>query len=119
MTFGYIPVIRALNKLGATAHDGHPLSLRMGKMKAGPVITDNGNFVVDALFPPGRMQEPEKVSLRVPRRFKVTTTRAALKLQLAQDIKQISGVLEVGLFCGIAKAAVYGYEVSRGSLTLC
>jgi ribose 5-phosphate isomerase A len=29
-------------------------ALRMGgAAKAGPVVTDNGNFVVDAVFPPG------------------------------------------------------------------
>lgn len=44
--FAYSPVLLALEKLGATT-----AGLRMGKMKAGPVVTDNGNFNIDAVFP--------------------------------------------------------------------
>ena len=35
---GYVTVSNAIRKLGGTPH------LRMGKSKAGPVITDNGKF---------------------------------------------------------------------------
>jgi ribose 5-phosphate isomerase A len=34
----------------------------MGKMKAGPVVSDNGNFIIDAPFPGQMMQKPEEVS---------------------------------------------------------
>lgn len=37
------------------------LSLRMGKMKAGPVVTDNGNFIIDAPFAEELMRKPEEV----------------------------------------------------------
>lgn len=49
--------------------------LRLGKMKDGPVITDNGNFVIDANF--GAIEEPEK---------------------LAAQLCRIPGVLEHGIF---------------------
>ena len=47
----------------ATLPDGKPgLSLRMGKMKAGPVVSDNGCFIIDAPFPQAMMEKPEKAS---------------------------------------------------------
>lgn len=36
----------------------------MGKAKAGPIVTDNGNFVIDAPFPDEQMKDPYTV--RVP-----------------------------------------------------
>lgn len=33
--------------------------------------------------------------------------------QLLERIKMLTGVVEVGLFCGMAKAAYFGNEVSR------
>jgi len=72
-----------LRKLGAQ----NP-QLRMGgKAKAGPIITDNGNFIIDAHF--GEITEPE---------------------ELAQTIKQIVGVVEVGLFVNMADAVYFGNE---------
>ena len=72
-----------LRKLGAQ----NP-QLRMGgKAKAGPIITDNGNFIIDAHF--GEIKEPEG---------------------LAQTIKQIVGVVEVGLFVNMADAVYFGNE---------
>ena len=53
---------------------GRP-TLRCGKMKAGPVVTDNGNFVIDADF--GSIEDP-----------------SALENQL----KSIPGLVETGLF---------------------
>lgn len=41
----YSPVLLRLKKLGAVK-----AGLRMGKAKAGPVVTDNGNFNIDAVF---------------------------------------------------------------------
>ena len=34
----------------------------MGKMKAGPVVSDNGNFIIDAPFPEHMMKDPVEVS---------------------------------------------------------
>ena len=46
MPFAYVPVMRRLSAMGGT-----PV-LRMGtaETKMGPVVTDNGNFVLDVSF---------------------------------------------------------------------
>jgi ribose 5-phosphate isomerase A len=41
---------------------GEPI-LRLGKMKDGPVITDNGNFVLDVDF--GTIEEPAELGARM------------------------------------------------------
>ena len=38
----------------------------MGKAKAGPVVSDNGNFIVDAPFPREMMLKPAEVSSSDP-----------------------------------------------------
>lgn len=57
--------------------DGRPV-IRQAKMKDGPVITDNGNFVMDADF--GIIADPEG---------------------LAQKLSAIPGVVEHGIFCNV------------------
>jgi ribose 5-phosphate isomerase A len=59
--------------------------LREGKSKVGPVITDNGNVVVDA-------------------NFGVIADAAKLEIKL----KMIPGVVETGLFVGLANIAYVG-----------
>ncbi|KAG7157805.1 Ribose-5-phosphate isomerase-like [Homarus americanus] len=61
--------------------------LRQAKAKAGPVVTDNGNFIVDWMFE--RAYDWQKVN---------------------QQIKMIPGVVETGLFVGMAKIAYFGME---------
>ncbi|KAK8734861.1 hypothetical protein OTU49_005698, partial [Cherax quadricarinatus] len=61
--------------------------LRQAKAKAGPVVTDNGNFIVDWVF--DRTYDWQKVN---------------------QQIKMIPGVVETGLFVGMAKIAYFGME---------
>jgi ribose 5-phosphate isomerase A len=78
---GYVPVMRRLEALG-----GKPV-LRMAVAKAGPVITDQGNFVVDADF--GRIADPAAL-------------HAAIKL--------MPGVVETGIFAGMAARAYFGQE---------
>lgn len=58
-------------------------------MKAGPVVTDNGNFCLDAPFGQDRMQKPG---------------------ELLRDIKMLTGVVEVGLFVDMAEAAYFGND---------
>lgn len=65
----YIPVKKALEKLGAN------VVLREGVRKCGPVITDNGNQIVDCLWK--NPVEPEKME---------------------DIIDDITGVVEVGFF---------------------
>lgn len=59
----------------------------MAVNKAGPVVTDNGNFVVDADF--GQLEDPAT---------------------LLKEIKLLTGVYEVGLFCKMASIAYFGEE---------
>lgn len=78
------PVMRAIEKLG-----GKP-ELRMGIKKAGPVITDQGNMVVDVKF--DSIDNPA---------------------ELEKTLNNIPGVLENGLFVGVADKVLVG-EVKDG-----
>ena len=55
--------------------------------KAGPVVSDNGNFIVDADF--GRISDPE---------------------DLHDKLVQIPGILENGLFVRMAEKAYFGHR---------
>ncbi len=59
--------------------------LRMGSGKLGPVVTDNGNFIIDIDF--GAIREPSA---------------------LDASLKGIPGILETGLFLGYAGVAYVG-----------
>jgi ribose 5-phosphate isomerase A len=73
------PVMRRLETLG-----GKP-ELRMGVKKAGPVVTDQGNLVIDVKF--DQIDDP-----------------GALEV----SINNIPGVLENGLFVGVADVILVG-----------
>jgi ribose 5-phosphate isomerase A len=73
------PVMRALEKLG-----GQP-TLRMGVKKAGPVVTDQGNLVIDVKF--SAIDNPA---------------------ELEKTINNIPGVLENGLFVGVTDVVLVG-----------
>ncbi|TIB12048.1 hypothetical protein E3P89_01747 [Wallemia ichthyophaga] len=88
--FAYAKVLQNVQKLGAMRP-----TLRMGVRKAGPVVTDNANFVIDAPFSESYYRDPKELLMR---------------------IKMLTGVVEVGLFCGMAKAAYFGY--SNGSVLI-
>lgn len=77
----YVPVMKEMEKLG-----GSPM-LRMAKSKAGPTITDNGNFILDVDF--GIISKPE---------------------ELNREITLITGVVETGLFVNMAVRAYFGQE---------
>jgi len=57
LPFAYSPVLQRLAALG-----GMP-SLREGVKKDGPVITDNGNFVIDCSF--GEIPDPEGLETKI------------------------------------------------------
>lgn len=82
--FAWASVINKLQKMGCKTP-----KLRLGVAKAGPVVTDNGNFVIDAVFDEAQMKKPQ---------------------ELLQKVKMLTGVLEVGLFCNMAKAAFFGLD---------
>jgi ribose 5-phosphate isomerase A len=73
------PVMRAIEKL-----DGKP-ELRMGVKKAGPVITDQGNMVIDARF--DRLDNPA---------------------ELEKTLNNIPGVLENGIFVNCTDLVLIG-----------
>ena len=81
------PVMRAVEALG-----GEPL-LRMAAHKDGPVITDQGNMVVDAWFDgiddPGEME---------------------------RTLNNIPGILENGLFVGLATEILVGSISAQGRI---
>ncbi|BET01868.1 Ribose-5-phosphate isomerase [Nesidiocoris tenuis] len=77
----YNPILqRITQQFGGTAE------LRMGKMKAGPIVSDNGNFIVDWFFPTG-IEDWKTVNER---------------------IKMMPGVVETGLFVDMAQIAYFG-----------
>jgi len=63
---------------------GKPI-IREGVKKVGPVVTDNGNFVIDAYF--GIIHHPDK---------------------LEHMLKSLSGVVETGLFVGMVNMVYFG-----------
>jgi ribose 5-phosphate isomerase A len=72
-------VMRRLKEIG-----GKPI-IREGTGKVGPVITDNGNLILDVNF--GLIHRPA---------------------DLARDLKAVSGVVETGLFVGMADIVYVG-----------
>jgi ribose 5-phosphate isomerase A len=72
--FAIMPVLRELRLIG-----GVPV-VREAIRKDGPVITDNGNFIIDCSF--ADIKNPEK---------------------LEASLASIPGVVESGLFCGFTK----------------
>jgi ribose 5-phosphate isomerase A len=78
------PVTRAIEKLG-----GKP-ELRMGVKKAGPVITDQGNMVLDVKF--DNLDNPG---------------------ELEKTLNNIPGVLENGLFVNCTDLVLVG-EIKDG-----
>jgi len=68
--------------------NGKPF-LRVGIDKVGPIITDNGNFVIDIDF--GPIKNPK---------------------ELEDTLKSIPGVIETGLFVGMADIAYIGTTTS-------
>ncbi len=59
----------------------------MFQNQAGPVVTDNGMWIVDCDF--GPIENPRKLDM---------------------SIREIVGVVESGLFCNMAEAAFFGQE---------
>jgi ribose 5-phosphate isomerase A len=79
----YVPIMK---KIENSLH-GKP-NLRMAEpKKAGPVVTDNGNFVLDVDF--GQISDPESLNG---------------KLSL------IPGIIETGLFVNMAEQAYFGQQ---------
>ncbi|XP_069392220.1 ribose-5-phosphate isomerase [Paralichthys olivaceus] len=78
----YVPVSRTIARCF-----GGEAKLRMAVSKAGPVVTDNSNFILDWKF-----------------------ERAQNWKEVNTAIKMIPGVVETGLFVGMAERAYFGME---------
>jgi len=74
LPFAAAPVSRAIERLGGTP------ALRMGVKKAGPVVTDQGNLILDVHF-----------------------AAIANPVALERELKMIPGALENGIFVGLAR----------------
>jgi len=81
LSFAASVVISKIREMG-----GKPI-LRMGSGKVGPVLTDNGNFILDVDF--GSIEAPK---------------------ELNAELKSITGVIETGLFIEIANTVYLGTE---------
>ena len=79
MPLARVPVTAALEKLGSKPE------LRMGINKDGPIVTDQGNFIIDAKF--NRIDNPA---------------------DLEKTINNLPGVLDNGLFVGLADIILVG-----------
>ena len=77
---------------------GGRAQLRMGLNKVGPLISDNGNFILDWHM----ISTPVKPGLTS---VGLTTTQW---WETHQDIKLIPGVVETGLFIGLAHSVYFG-----------
>ena len=81
LPFGLAKATAEIKELG-----GKPV-LREGKGKVGAVVTDNGNYIVDADF--GLIDDAQ---------------------DLSQKLKLIAGVIETGLFVGLADTVYLGKQ---------
>jgi len=84
----YFPIMKKLKNLG-----GKP-AVRMARSKSGPLITDNGNFIIDVDF--GKIDDP---------------------IGLNKLLMPIPGVVDTGLFIGMASKAYIGTR-DGGVITL-
>lgn len=73
---------------------GGKAELRMAHRKAGPIVTDNGNFIVDWLFDSAQIDW----------------------LETDRKLHCIPGVMETGLFLKMAKAAYFGTSDGKVSV---
>lgn len=79
LPFSLGPVLRGVENMGANA------ITRISQRKQEPVVTDNGNFIVDADF--GYIEDPWRIE---------------------KELKAVPGVLETGMFLGYADLAYIG-----------
>lgn len=78
----YVPIKNRIESLF-----GGELKLRMAIAKAGPCVTDNGNFLLDWFFEGSTTTDFDGIN---------------------REIQMIPGVIDTGLFIGMAKKAYFG-----------
>ena len=82
--FGYSATRRAVAAAISSVHPGGPLTLRMAK-NGHPFVTDGGHWIIDAAL--SRIDDPRT---------------------LARALSAVPGVMEHGLFVGLAKVVIIG-----------
>lgn len=85
----YVPLLKRLENMGAKP------TLRMAKAKAGPCVTDNGNFIIDADF--GEIAVKDVAALEA-------------------SLNALPGIVCTGLFVQMAQKAFFGAQ--DGSVTV-
>ena len=94
LPLAYKPIQLAIKK----QFGGEPI-LRMAKAKAGPVVTDNGNFILDWVFSIDEInQKANFTSHDDSELWKYVNTKLCC----------MAGVVDTGLFVGMAKVAYFG-----------
>jgi len=78
-----IPEARIIAEEGLRALGATELALRAGSGKHGPVITESGNIIIDAVFP-------------------------SIHESLEREIKSVVGIVDSGLFIGYASEVIVG-----------
>jgi ribose 5-phosphate isomerase A len=81
LPFAATPVARKIEEIGGKT------TVREAVRKVGPIITDNGNIIIDAIF--GLIRKPE---------------------EMEHELKSIAGVVETGLFVKMADVVYLGRE---------
>lgn len=82
--FGHVATRGMIESLAAEAGCAGPMKLRQGR-DGSPFVTDNGNYIYDCAF--GQIDDPEL---------------------LDEALKLVPGVVESGLFIGLADIAIIG-----------
>ena len=90
-----LPFAISLTKRKIIEAGGKPV-LREGKGKLGPVITDNGNAILDSYF--GEIAKPAELAIKV---------------------KMIPGVVETGFFVGLTDIVYLGTQMASRKLRSC
>ncbi|RKP00464.1 hypothetical protein CXG81DRAFT_1713, partial [Caulochytrium protostelioides] len=75
--------------------------LRMAVNKAGPVVTDSGHVVLDLMWKPATPDTPPEAT---------EAYWLADPVRLDALLHAIPGILETGLFCGMAEQAYFGTQ---------
>ena len=91
--FGFAATRRMVEAMAAQAGCKGPITQRLAK-GGEPFLTDQGNFILDCAF--GRIPEPEV---------------------LAFALKRVPGVVEHGLFLGVADMAIVAHGQRRATST--
>lgn len=83
LPLAYTPIMQKLEQLG-----GKPVLRMCSGGKAGPIVTDNGNFIIDVDFGNGQgISNP---------------------VEIHTTIKMITGVIDTGIFTHLANQAYFG-----------